>query len=190
MATSSFSQQPSFDTESTNQRKLSTRSLTRGRSFRPIQTKSLRILEQQLSISETTGCPVVKVRQITNEPRVINTPGYNGSFSNTYGQNFNSQTYQPNRQVKPQQLQQVTMTAVIHPTHNPQVNQTQHNSYESNRTSYNISPSNQWVTTQPIQLWNAPVSVHSNLQDTKTILNVMNIPFWRILERRMSNFSE
>ncbi|CAH8838704.1 unnamed protein product [Trichobilharzia szidati] len=169
MATSSFSQQPSFDTDSINQRKISTRSLTRGHSFRPIQTKSLRILEQQLSISETTGCPVVKVRQVTNEPRVITTPGYNGSFSNTYGQNFNSQTYQPNRQIKPQQLQQVTMTAVIHPTHNPQVNQTQHNSYECNRTSYNVSPSNQWVTTQPIQLWNAPVnSGYNNTSSTIT----------------------
>ncbi|CAH8491445.1 unnamed protein product [Heterobilharzia americana] len=153
MPTSSFNQQTSFDSDTSSQRKLSTRSLTRGRSFRPIQTKSLRILEQQLSIGESTGNPVVKVRQVAAEPRGITPPAYNTSFTKAYGQNVSSQMYIPDRQIKPQQFRPVSMTTVIHPTHSPQGNQPQYNSYEYDRTTYNISP-NQWVTTQPIQLWN------------------------------------
>ncbi|KAH8859465.1 PDZ and LIM domain protein 7 [Schistosoma japonicum] len=166
MTTSSFGHQSSFDSDSNSQKKLSTRSLTRGRLFRPIQTKSLRILEQQLSISESTGNPVVKPRQNAHEPRIITSPSYSSSFNKPYGQNVNSQGYTTDIQIKPQQIHHVTTpTTILHPTSNQIINPVQYNSYDYGRTMSNISP-NQWVTTQPIRI--------SNTMNTNNMNNINN----------------
>ncbi|CAH8487669.1 unnamed protein product [Schistosoma turkestanicum] len=160
MTTSSFVHQSSIDSDNSSQRKLSTRSLTRGRSFRPIQTKSFRILEQQLSISESTGNPIVKPKQITHEPRIINSPSYSTTFTKPYGQNMNNQGFITDIQIKPTQMHHVTTsTTIIHPKSNQNNNnnnnnnniQTQFNSYDYGRAVSHVSP-NQWVTTQPIQI--------------------------------------
>ncbi|CAH8520152.1 unnamed protein product [Schistosoma rodhaini] len=154
MTTSSFGHQSSFDSDSNNQRKISTRSLTRGRSFRPIQTKSFRILEQQLSISESTGNPIVKPRQNVHELRIVTSPSYSTTFTKPYGQNMNSQGFITDVQNKPQQIHHVTKsTTFIHPKSNQNYNQTQSSSYDYSHTASNVSPS-RWVTTQPIRISN------------------------------------
>ncbi|KAK4469148.1 hypothetical protein MN116_006730 [Schistosoma mekongi] len=166
MNTSSFGHQSSFDSDSNSQKKLSTRSLTRGRLFRPIQTKSLRILEQQLSISESTGNPVVKPRQSAQEPRIMTSPSYSSSFNKTYGQNVNNQGYITDIQIKPQQMHHVTTpTTILHPISNQIINPVQYNSYDYGRTMSSVSP-NQWVTTQPIRI--------SNTMNTNNMNNINN----------------
>ncbi|CAH8508823.1 unnamed protein product [Schistosoma guineensis] len=164
MTASSFGHQSSVDSDSSSQRKLSTRSLTRGRSFRPIQTKSFRILEQQLSISESTGNPVVKPRQNVNELRIITSPSYSTTFTKPYGQNINSQGFITDVRNKPQQIHHVTTsTTFIHPKSNQNYNQPQSNSYDYSHTTSNVSPS-RWVTTQPIRI--------SNTMNTNNMNNV------------------
>ncbi|KAF7258875.1 hypothetical protein EG68_03590 [Paragonimus skrjabini miyazakii] len=64
-------------------------SLTRGRSFRSVKTKSLRILEEQLAAGETPSS-VLTSKQHFQGARGLSVGGTTSSFSNAYGQTVNT----------------------------------------------------------------------------------------------------
>ncbi|KAF5395249.1 PDZ and LIM domain protein 7 [Paragonimus heterotremus] len=67
----------------------SAQSLTRGRSFRSVKTKSLRILEEQLAAGETPSS-VLTSKQHFQGARGLSVGGSASSFSNAYGQAANA----------------------------------------------------------------------------------------------------
>ncbi|KAF6778830.1 hypothetical protein AHF37_01552 [Paragonimus kellicotti] len=70
-------------------RGCSAQSLTRGRSFRSVKTKSLRILEEQLAAGETPSS-VLTSKQHFQGARGLSVGGTASSFSNAYGQTTNA----------------------------------------------------------------------------------------------------
>ncbi|KAA3682115.1 uncharacterized protein DEA37_0010133 [Paragonimus westermani] len=70
-------------------RSRSAQSLTRGRSFRTVKTKSLRILEEQLAAGQTLSS-VLTSKQHFQGARGLSVGGSPSSFSNAYGQTTNA----------------------------------------------------------------------------------------------------